>query len=88
MFELIVIAVSGVSLTGLFTDCLEKGMIFEFWGKIINGKWWGKPLGGCFICTNIWATAFMLFIFYFASPLWIILAVISISNLISKNINN
>lgn len=47
-------AFTAASFSNFFDDCLQDGMIFEKWGKFIEGKFWLKPLGGCMICTNTW----------------------------------
>lgn len=54
---------------GLFTnfldDCMYQGMIFEKYGKFVNGLGWiGKPLGACIVCFNFWV-AFILSYFSF-----------------------
>lgn len=48
-----------------FDDCLYPDMIFEKYGKWVQSLgFWGKPIGGCILCTSFWFTTFMsLFVF-------------------------
>lgn len=86
--NLIFVAIGGLLFYDMLDDFIQDGMIFSFWGKIIerNGdKEWTKPMFGCPRCTNVWTTVFMLSMFYFATPVFYVLFCISLGNyLLSK----
>lgn len=78
--KILFIALGSASLTNLFDDCIQKGMIFSRWGDFIRDKPWGKPLGGCMICTNVWMTGLILILFYVSQPVALTLITLGISN--------
>jgi len=43
-------------LSFMLYDFMQDGMIFSFWGKLIDGlpTWLNKPLGGCLKCFHVW----------------------------------
>lgn len=83
--DLVMIVIGAPSFANLFDDCLGEGMIFEFWGKIVKGKFWMKPLGGCVICTNVWITiAFtVLILIEFNLPV-LALSILGVSNTVLR----
>ena len=62
---LIIYAFICATFTDFIDDCLKEGMIFEKWGKIVDGNFWLKPLGGCLVCTNVWINIVLYFILMF-----------------------
>ena len=81
---LIYVSVSSVFLGNFFDDCLREGMIFERWGKFVDGKWWAKGLGGCQQCTLVWIFLFMLTMYYVAPGVYFVLSGIGLSQWILK----
>lgn len=82
--EIIFIAFVGASLTNLFDDTIQEGMIFQFWGRIVRDNFWLKPLGGCIICTCPWITLIVSGIYMISPFLFFPIALIAISNTILK----
>jgi hypothetical protein len=94
MMEAIVSLVSFIFIgatSALFTDflfdCLQDGMIFEKWGRFVDGKFWFKPLGGCIICTNFWITAMLILLCYLMPLIVGILFIFGLSNYLIKKLN-
>jgi len=95
LIEIILIAVSGVMFTFLVDDFIKEGMIFSFWGFILErnpDKWYLKPLWLCLTCTLVWMILFMVVLYYYLNQVWAILFCLSIGNwllnvFIAKNLN-
>lgn len=60
MIEFIIYALSIAGLSQLFNACLEEGMIFNWYKKLLLKlpKWTSKPLGLCLTCNTVWITIF------------------------------
>lgn len=82
--EIIFIAFVGASLTNLFDDTIQEGMIFQFWGYVVRDNFWLKPFGGCIICTCPWITLIVSGIYMISPFLFFPIALIAISNTILK----
>lgn len=78
--KILFLALGSASLTNLFDDCIQKGMIFSKWGDLIRDKSWGKPLGGCMICTNVWMTILISILYLTVQPLALVLITLGVSN--------
>lgn len=52
----------------------------------IKEKFWKKPIGLCMICTNVYITIFMLIAYKFILILFLIFAIIGVSNTFLKKI--
>lgn len=78
--NILFIAFVGASVANFYDDCLQEGMIFSFIGKFVKDKFWLKPLGGCIICTNVWITFLMSILYLFFPVIFIVFAVLGISN--------
>jgi hypothetical protein len=52
----------------------------------IKENFWKKPIGGCMICTNVYITIFMLIMYKFILILFVIFAIIGVSNTFLKKI--
>jgi hypothetical protein len=86
--EIILVALAGASLTNFFDDCIQDGMIFGRYGNWLRKEenFWKKPIGGCMICTNVYVTIFMLIMYKFILILFMIFAIIGVSNTLLKKI--
>lgn len=86
--EIILVALAGASLTNFFDDCIQDGMIFGRYGNWLrkDENFWKKPIGGCMICTNVYVTIFMLIMYKFILILFMIFAIIGVSNTFLKKI--
>lgn len=82
--EIFFIAFVGGSLTNLFDDTIQEGMIFEKWGKVVEGNFWLKPLGGCLICTCPWITLIVSGLYMISPCLFFPIALIGIANTFLK----
>lgn len=62
MIELIILAAIPAMFSNFIDDCLAPEMIFERYGNWVRSLgFWGKPIGGCLICTNTWVTTIWMF---------------------------
>lgn len=79
----------------LFT---EDGMIFQSYGHWLdmkrdewqsksNAPFWGEPLFGCSICTNVWVSFFSYFLFYAEFDIRIMIAHVFISTYLIYKLN-
>lgn len=82
--EIFFVAFVGASLTNLFDDSIQPGMLLEKWGKIVEGNFWLKPLGGCIICTTPWVTLIISGIYMLSPFVFYPIALVAISNTILK----
>lgn len=86
---IVVLAFFCACLSDFFDDIIKDDMIFERWGKFVNGKFWLKPLGGCLLCTNVWVNIAAFFVingFNFDLSIINLLFQIGVSNLILKKL--
>jgi hypothetical protein len=57
MIDLIILAAIPAGLSNWIDDCIAPDMIWARYGNWVRGLgFWGKPIGGCLICTNTWVT--------------------------------
>ena len=44
---------------------LRKGQIFGGYGDWLEfqDEWWTKPIGGCMVCTNLWANIILMVVY-------------------------
>ena len=83
MLDATLIGLSGVLLALTFDDFMAEGMIFNFWGKHLDAhedNFWLKPLGGCIVCTTVWAVIVMGVFYLWVHPLWMALMAIGLGN--------
>ena len=82
-------------LGAFFTACFSAFIDYCMLPEEIFGKYrelieklgyWGKPLGGCVICTNVWLSVFS-FLFTGLSIVWLI-PYISVSYVFLQIISN
>ena len=50
------LALCSASFTVFWYEIIQEGMIFEKIGSFLGDKWYGKPLGVCATCTNVWVS--------------------------------
>lgn len=54
---MMLVAVCAASLSNLIDDCIAPEMIFWKYGNWVRSLgWYGKPIGGCLLCTNVWVS--------------------------------
>lgn len=84
--NILFIGFASASLANLYDDCLQEGMLFERFGKWLKtgNTFVKKPLGGCLICTNVWVTVLVALVYITVPMLFMLLALIGISNTILK----
>lgn len=70
----------------LYFLCLDEGMILNWWYKIIENKWIGKPLGACQTCTMVWIGVLTYFLSVHFFDLFILISVVSNGLLIFRKI--
>lgn len=88
------IAESSAVIGLLYILCLDKGMIFEYFGNIILKEVneekeipkWKKPFGACQTCTLVWVGVIVTILFYYANPFFILLSIVSNALLIFRKI--
>lgn len=88
MIELFALAFGAASLSNFLDDCLQPEMIFGRYGDLVRSLgFWGKPLGGCLICMNVWVSL-AVFVIFTQPCEWIDLGIailfIGVSNTILK----
>lgn len=86
---LIFVSVSGVLFADMIDDFLQPGMIFSFWGRVLEKnsnfeKWYFKPLWGCLKCTNIWILMLSIVCFFYAPVVLNCVFVLSLGNWMYK----
>ena len=93
--NILFIGFASASLANLYDDCLQDGMIFSRLGaflqleirlnqkrkvKKVKVPFWKMPVGGCIICTNAWIAVLMSILYLVFPTIFIVFAVLGISN--------
>ena len=84
--NILIIAICSSCFSDFLDDCFKEDMIFERWGKFVEGKFWLKPLGGCAQCMNVWIALIMFLLSQILITVFYIFALIGLSNTILKRL--
>lgn len=82
---LFAVAFGAASLSNFLDDCMQPEMILGRYGDWVRSLgFWGKPLGGCLICMNVWVSIAVYLSFFGLPEPVIAILFIGISNTILK----
>ena len=61
--EILILAVTAAAISNMLDDFMSPDMIFDRYGNWVRSLgWWGKPLGGCLVCMNVWVAVVLYFL--------------------------